>query len=188
VSARAATQADRLLARLVTRFGPNGPAVVLIDGRAGSGKTTLASHVARSLGADLVHLDDLYPGWDGLAEGAIAAETDVLSRGGYRRYDWASAELAEWVPVDRSRTLVIEGCGAITAGAVSAARTLGKGHSGAVVAVWVECPEPVRQARALGRDGEMFRPHFERWAIQEAEHFSRNRPLAFTREIVYTGQ
>ncbi|MEY3662995.1 MAG: hypothetical protein RI919_511, partial [Actinomycetota bacterium] len=50
--------------------------IVLIDGRAGSGKSTLANALQRRLFKDgetlprLIHMDDLYPGWGGLAAGA----------------------------------------------------------------------------------------------------------------------
>jgi uridine kinase len=45
-----------------------------LDGRSGSGKTWLADRLARPLDAPVIHLDDLYPGWDGLAQAA-----DVLT-------------------------------------------------------------------------------------------------------------
>ena len=56
-------------------------AVVLIDGRSGSGKTSLAADVAESLGAAVLHLEDLYPGWDGLGAGsrAVASALAELS-------------------------------------------------------------------------------------------------------------
>ena len=46
----------------------------LIDGPSGSGKTTLAAEIEQhwnsAVKLQVVHMDDLYPGWDGLAEGA----------------------------------------------------------------------------------------------------------------------
>ncbi|MEO8095730.1 MAG: hypothetical protein ABI632_12485, partial [Pseudolysinimonas sp.] len=54
-----------LLAQLAIASGPRP--VVLIDGRSGAGKTTLARELAPLVGAQLVSLDDVYPGWDGLA-------------------------------------------------------------------------------------------------------------------------
>ena len=52
--------------------------VVLIDGRSGAGKTTLARELAPLLGAQLVSLDDLYPGWGGLEAGSAAVHETVL--------------------------------------------------------------------------------------------------------------
>lgn len=190
--ARAEARADRIAARLAARGWGAGPSVVLIDGGAGSGKTTLARHLAYRLGAEIVHLDALYPGWGGLSAGAVAVERDVLARGGYRRFDWERGEQAEWVSVARSGPLVIEGCGAITAGTVAAARRLCRGEARGeadrgVTAIWVECPEPERRARALARDGELFRPHWDRWAAQEAVHRATDLPIARSREVVHTG-
>ena len=42
--------------------------LVCVDGPSGSGKSTLAARLAAALGdPPLVHMDDLFPGWDGLA-------------------------------------------------------------------------------------------------------------------------
>ena len=140
--------------------------IVLIDGRSGSGKTELGLAVAASLGAGLVRLDDLYPGWDGLEAGSRAVSTDVLSRHRWHRWDWVTGEFAEQHDVDPGRPLVIEGSGALS-GASRALATLG---------VWVELDEPTRKARALARDGELYAPHWDDWAGQEQRFFDRERP------------
>jgi len=161
--------------------------VTLIDGRSGSGKTTLAAGIAEASGARLLHLDDLYPGWDGLAEGSRSV-ADALATGRYRRYDWEAAAFAETVALDPLRPLVIEGCGALTRRNLAAARAWAArfGRSGSVRAIWMECPEELRRERALGRDGEMFRPHWERWREQEEAHFGAENPIAIAAEIVHT--
>jgi hypothetical protein len=38
--------------------------------------------------------------------------------------------------------------------------------------VWVEAERPVRFARGIERDGETYRPPWERWARQEAALFA----------------
>ena len=65
--------------------GGSGPVtrvpVVTVDGYSGSGKSTLARALAAADSAwQVLHMDDWYPGWDGLDAGArvaraIAAET-----------------------------------------------------------------------------------------------------------------
>ncbi|MBB5791384.1 uridine kinase family protein [Jiangella mangrovi] len=143
--------------------------VVAVDGPAGSGKTTLAARLAARLDdAPVVHMDDLYPGWDGLAHAATTVAEQVLVplAGGrparYRRWDWHADRYAEWVEVPSAPVLVVEGCGSgSTPGAAYLAFLL-----------WVEAPHDVRLARGIERDGEAFRPHWERWARQETALFA----------------
>lgn len=41
--------------------------------------------------------------------------------------------------------------------------------------VYVEAPPELRYERGIERDGEAFRPHWERWAAQEDVLFHRER-------------
>jgi hypothetical protein len=41
--------------------------------------------------------------------------------------------------------------------------------------VWVEADRAVRFARGIDRDGEAYRPHWERWARQEESLFAADR-------------
>ena len=60
---------------------------ILIDGRSGSGKTELARSIAAHWPeAQLVRLDDLYPGWDGLDAGS-AAVPGILTDFRWRAWD-----------------------------------------------------------------------------------------------------
>ena len=142
---------------------PGGTVVVAVDGRSGSGKTLLGRAVAAALDAPVVHLDDVYPGWDGLADGVALLTTDLLEpvargeAGTYRRWDWMRSRPGRVVPVPRAPVLVVEGCGTLVE---PAAR-----H--ATVRVWVDAPDDVRKRRALARDGETYAPHWDRWAAQE---------------------
>jgi hypothetical protein len=40
----------------------------------------------------------------------------------------------------------------------------------------VESPDAARKRRALDRDGDGFRPHWDRWAAQEERHLERDDP------------
>ena len=150
--------------------------VVLIDGRSGSGKTSLArTLVARwplHGRVQLVSLDSLYPGWDGLADGVELARELILRPhargllGIWERWDWEASEPAEAHAVDPSLPLIVEGSGLLTA----ATARLGD------VRVWLESPARSRMRRALERDGETYRPHWTRWAEQEERHLARDEP------------
>jgi cytidylate kinase len=148
--------------------------VVIIDGRSGSGKTELANRLAPALGAQLVRLDDLYPGWDGLAEASESVVRDILGAHRWQRWDWERDAPAEWHDLDPAAPLVVEGSGSLTAAS----------RRGASYAIWVELDEPTRKSRALARDGSAYESHWERWAAQERGHFSRNRPDHLADRIV----
>ncbi|MHA3722817.1 hypothetical protein ACXR2T_02960 [Leucobacter sp. HY1910] len=177
--------------------------VLLIDGRSGSGKTSLAERAVAAarlcdLDPQLLHVEDLYPGWDGLAAGSRAL-AGVLAQRAYRRYDWLAGEFGERVVIGPELPLIIEGCGALTreslaaaqAFAVGRARAIGQPDDPSIVApgarvlsVWLECPALERQERALARDGETYAPHWNRWAEQEDELYARTRPWLLADRIV----
>lgn len=133
--------------------------VVTIDGYSGSGKSTLAAALDRLVnGWQVLHLDDWYPGWDGLEAGAdIARRIAADLRGGrassYEAWDWGNGATGATVSVPLVPT-IIEGCGAIEAEAD--------------LAVWIADPgEEERRNRALARDGQTYAPHWRRWAEQD---------------------
>jgi uridine kinase len=173
ISAGAAVaQIVELIAAAPARAG--GTRVLAIDGPSGSGKTSLSGAIQAALDTPtIVHLEDFYPGWDGLAEVVprlVEWVLEPLARGepaGYRRYDWIRDEYAEWHPVTTTPVLIVEGVGA---GSRPCARYL----SGLV---YLDAPELVRFERAMARDGENFRPHWDRWARQERELFAANDPI-----------
>ena len=148
--------------------------LVCVDGPAGSGKTTLAaSLLERCPGGRVVHMDDLYDGWEGLPRVAdqLPALLAPLARGAagrYRRYDWHAGRYAEEVPVDPVPLLVVEGVGS---GSRSIAELI-------TVLVWVTAPPGLRRARGLARDGEAMAPAWDRWVRDEAAHLAREQTEA----------
>jgi len=152
-----------------------GPVVVALDGPSGAGKTTLAHGVASALEAfgtvAVVHLDRIYPGWDGLAQAPALLATQVLeplARGehaAYRLWSWVRDEWAGTREVAPSRFLVVEGCGA----------SAGPARAYAAVSVFVDADPALRRRRGLERDGETYRPHWRRWADQETALFTEDR-------------
>lgn len=150
--------------------------VVLIDGRSGAGKTSFAAALIEAWplpgGVQLVALDSLYPGWDGLAEGRERAHDQVLlphARGQiglWQRYDWQLGQYGETESVDPALALVVEGSGILTP---TTARL-------ADVRVWLEAPAAARKERALARDGDGYRSQWDRWAAQEDAHIAAHFP------------
>jgi uridine kinase len=148
---------------------------ILIDGRSGSGKTELARAIAADWPeAQLVRMDDLYPGWDGLAAGA-ARVPEVLRTGRFRPWDWYAGEPGAERILDLSRPVIVEGVGALT----RASRPL------ADLAVWVEYPAALRKERALARDGAAFEGHWDEWAAQEDALIATEHPQALADVVVH---
>jgi hypothetical protein len=158
--------------------------VVLIDGRSGAGKTSLARRVASRWPVagpvQLIALDSIYPGWDGLDAGAERALERILRPHGrgyhstWNRWDWEQGAEAESYAVNPALGLIIEGSGILTSASAAIAD----------VRVWVESAETGRKARALARDGETYRPHWERWAAQESRHIERDAPRELATRII----
>lgn len=159
----------------VARVAASNP-VVLIDGRSGAGKTTLSHALVDRWPlrrrVQLVALDSIYPGWDGLEAGAeLARETILVPHargevGVWRRWDWTAGMPAEAHAVDPALPLIVEGSGLLT----PATAKLGD------VRVWLSSPSASRKRRALERDGDTYRPHWDRWALQEQRHVERHGP------------
>lgn len=162
---------DRVVALATTEPATLGSGrLVCIDGPAGSGKTTLAAALAQRLGAPVVHMDDLFPGWKGMdrAGPQVRSLLEPLSRdesGSYRRFDWYAGEYAERVSVPPVPVLVLEG--------VNAGNRAWAGL--ATVLVWVETDAETRLRRGLARDGEDVRTRWEIWMADEVELFARER-------------
>ncbi len=162
------SDADRILTLARSRPPTLGNGrLVCVDGPAGSGKTTLAAALAERSGAPVVHMDDLYEGWDGLPH--VDAQLEGLLRplaegrpGSHRRYDWHLGRFAETVEVPPSELLVLEGVGSGSRGVADLVTVL----------VWVEAPYDVRMRRGIERDGDAFAPYWHAWAGAEREHFA----------------
>lgn len=179
------TEATARICEAVVGVAAANP-VVLIDGRSGAGKSSLAARVARAwplqTPVQLLALDSIYPGWDGLERGAQTAREHVLHPHGrgiigiWHRWDWERDEEAEAHAVDPALGLIVEGCGALTVASAGLAD----------VTVWVDGPHTSRQRRALERDGDTFGEHWDMWAAQEDAHIARHRPQSLAAISVTT--
>ncbi|MFM6967889.1 MAG: AAA family ATPase [Microbacteriaceae bacterium] len=147
--------------------------VILIDGRSGVGKTTLSLLMADALGATVVHLDDVYPGWGGLADGRDAVIDGVLRNivdgraGRVRRWDWEHSTAGIDVIVPPAGVLIVEGCGISTP----------KSRAMADTVIWVDCPDATRRERLNDRDGDLFDDHRDIWDAQVERHIADNDPI-----------
>ncbi len=178
-----ASLAGRLVAA-VARLGALTP-VVLIDGPSGAGKSTLADALLARWPTDaspqLLRLDELYPGWDGLAAGSaqLAGLLAELRRRGiarWRGWDWAAGRPGGRHDLTADRPLIVEGCGALSRASARHAE----------LRVWLTADDRARKARALARDRGAFDAHWQMWDEQFTAFVRAQHPLALA-DLVLDG-
>lgn len=146
---------------------PNRPIIIAIDGRSGAGKTTLAVELAallrRHRTVSLFHLEDIYPGWDGLSAGVERYISTVLAplhqgvSALWRAWDWEKKNDGDSRTTAVADVVLLEGVGAAHGGA----------REFIDATIWIETPSESRKDRALARDGETYAPFWDVWAAQE---------------------
>jgi uridine kinase len=151
--------------------------IILIDGRAGSGKSTLADKIQNELFRQgesmprIIHMDDLYEGWNGLAAGAEYLQRFILSplltkqTASWQEYNWETDSRDCWREFSGGTPLIIEGCGALNQYTSSIAQ----------LSIWLEVDEETRRKRWLERDGDAFNEYFDIWAAQELDFIAREK-------------
>ncbi|RZI87629.1 MAG: 4-amino-4-deoxy-L-arabinose transferase [Microbacterium sp.] len=182
VRLRLVTAAEQVLEHALAREPSlGGTRLICIDGPSGSGKSTLAREVARLTESATVHTDDLCPGWDGVPElpGILAALLAPLASGEsgrHPRYDWILGHLVEDLVVPALPVVLLEGVGAGACRLAPVTTTL----------VWVDADVSVRKERALTRDGDTFRDHWDPWAAAEQTYFEAEQVRARADLVITT--
>jgi hypothetical protein len=159
--------ADDILSRPPRRGGTR---IVAVDGGSAAGKTTFARRLAATLGASLVHTDDVawwesFFGWsplliDGVLEPLLAGRSVR-----FRPPAWEQRERDGAIVAEPGRAVVIEGVGAGRRELTSYLDHL----------IWVDTDRRLAFERGLARPGED--PVFWReWELAEEEHLDRDRP------------
>ena len=164
----------------------NAAPIVLIDGRSNSGKSTFAKSLQENLfrqGESLprvIHMDDLYPGWEGLSLGADYLNRFILEpltkklTASWQQWDWSINQRGAWMEFSGGTPLIIEGCGSLS----------DRASSVAFLGIWLEAKEPVRQSRWLEREGNLDK--FEMWAAQELDFYAREKSLELADLVITT--
>jgi hypothetical protein len=131
------------------------------------------SNIVTALRApSLVHMDDLYPGWDGLDPGSRRLVDEILGPrlrdvdGRWRGHDWERDAPGAWHMTPADLPLVVEGCGCLSR----------RSARYADLCVWVDAEEPVRRRRFSRRDRGAFDHEWSRWEDQTAAFIARERP------------
>ncbi len=162
---------------LAGEHGHHGPAVLAVDGRSSSGKTTLGGRLRDAVPeAVVVHTDDIAWahsrfGWDDLLAGGVLGPARAGQAVRYRppRWDEHQRPGAIEIPVG-VRLLIVEGVGAARRETASLID----------VAIWVQADEREieRRSRArLGKPGQApDEQHWLDWMSEEIPFLAADRP------------
>lgn len=150
--------------------------VLAIDGRAGSGKTTLANDLSLALSVkslvSLIHMDEIYGGWDcALGEALTERLSNLLedvSRGVQHQlpiYDWSAKVFNSYREIPPTDILILEGVG-------SAQRIV---REFATAIIWLDIDSKTGLTRVLERDGKISEPFMTQWQVDEDRHHRREK-------------
>ena len=163
------------------------PQIILIDGPAGSGKTTLSLKLQREFEANLdcqvIHLDDHYNGWDE-ALGSELTDTLNLVVSNFllglptelKTFNWHQSRFEGSKQIAPGDVLIIEGVGAGQSAVRARATSL----------YWVETESDLALKRVLDRDGQEYEERIRTWQMREAKHFKEERTREFADFIIST--
>jgi uridine kinase len=151
------------------------PLVIAIDGPAGSGKSTLAGEIARGFAGtydiEVIHLDELYNGWDEALSDELFQRISQLiaaQRAGLATdlaiYDWAAKSFSGSREIKAVQLLIIEGVGSSNL----------QLQNDLTTSIWLDIEQSIGLARVLERDGEQIREEMVKWQKMESEYFARD--------------
>jgi len=148
----------------------NETTLIAIDGVAGSGKTTLALKLVKDLTeSSVVHMDDLYDGWNNplsqkLTARVISQLLEPLSKQlpvTYQIFDWKLNRFTEFKTISQSKYLILEGVGA--------AQREFRPYINKII--WIECDPNLGFNRVISRDGKQVEQEMIKFLIDQNNHF-----------------
>ena len=164
----------------------NQTPIILIDGRAGSGKSTFAESLQQQLFRDgesaprVIHMDNIFEGWDGLALGSDYMVRFILQplarreTASWQDWSWVKNQRSSWREFSGGTPLIVEGCGSLT--------ERSKEH--ADISIWLEASEEVRRKRWIQRERHLDK--FDFWAAQELDFYAREKSQSLADLVVKT--
>ena len=164
----------------------NQTPIVLIDGKAGSGKSTFAESLQQQLFRDgesaprVIHMDNIFEGWEGLALGSDYLVRFILQplarreTASWQDWSWVKSQRSSWREFSGGTPLIVEGCGSLT--------ERSKEH--ADIAIWLEASEEVRRERWIQRERHLEK--FDFWAAQELDFYAREKSQSLADLVIKT--
>ena len=164
----------------------NQTPIILIDGRAGSGKSTFAESLQQQLFRDgesaprVIHMDNIFEGWDGLALGSDYMVRFILQplarreTASWQDWSWVKNQRSSWREFSGGTPLIVEGCGSLT--------ERSKEH--ADISIWLEASEETRRGRWIQRERHLEK--FDFWAAQELDFYAREKSQSLADLVIKT--
>jgi uridine kinase len=161
-----------LIAALLDLCNGVAQPVIAIDGPAGGGKTTLAENLAlafaTTLSSTVIHMDDLYDGWDrALDHDFSSVLVNIVGQHknsqniSYASYNWREEKFDEAKEAPLAHLLILEGVGSGQSAIRSSLSAL----------IWIDIAEGEGLARVIARDGESIRVPMQKWLALQGQHF-----------------
>jgi uridine kinase len=147
--------------------------IITIDGPAGAGKTTLASHLSTSLGhyqsTSVIHMDDLYNGWNDpfgqpFIDSLVKITSSHIAGIGCElpQYDWATSSYGALKKYQPAQLLILEGVGSSTT----------KIRERVSASIWIDINPEDGLQRVLTRDGVAIADEMAQWLKTQAIFFA----------------
>ena len=164
----------------------NQTPIVLIDGRAGSGKSTFADKLQQQLFREgesaprVIHMDNIYEGWEGLSLGSDYLVRFILNplarkeTASWQDWSWVRNERSSWREFSGGTPLIVEGCGALSE----------RSREHAYMSLWLEASEETRRQRWLERERHLEK--FDFWAAQELDFYAREKSKSLADLVIQT--
>ena len=164
----------------------NQTPIILIDGKAGSGKSTFAESLQQQLFRDgesaprVIHMDNIFEGWDGLALGSDYMVRFILQplarreTASWQDWSWVKNQRSSWREFSGGTPLIIEGCGSLT----------GRSKEHADISIWLEASEETRRERWIQRERHLEK--FDFWAAQELDFYAREKSQSLADLVIKT--
>jgi len=149
--------------------------LLAIDGPAGAGKTTFAAKLERELSVHstvkVIHMDDLYNGWDNALSNPLSEILDRISTAHLagrefviKKFNWHTMEFDSEEKIAPTDYLIIEGVGA----AQQIVRETG------ATTYWLDIEPEIGLQRVLDRDGAHLEVQMRQWQVDQDKHFARD--------------
>lgn len=150
--------------------------LIAIDGPAGAGKTTLAHELFLALSTssrsvNVIHMDDLYAGWDNALTGDLTQILQYLILQHQRqlsakikKYNWDTKSFNESENIPVADLLILEGVG-------SGDRDLQEEFT---ALIWIDIEPEIGLKRVIDRDGAQVQDQMQKWLVTQQQYFSQH--------------